>query len=1379
MYGGYNNSSYNMDGVYGEAIKELTKYVPRVYLTKNSAGYSDLVNYGSNVEGEVIVQKPSVYFTGQYYDAGTVTSDGDLSVNLVNPLEVTYEGIRKNGGFEKKEEAKAPERVEIKSNIEWEKLQEMLDVQGLKKFSRIMSNFKKKVAEQGAFAVDNDYYDWVANDIRSWHRGDVSDAQIEEIADILVDFLESQQWPVEVLTGPDRTGILQVGGLGVVIGMALASWGLPVLGGVVLTLGVASLFVGPDAGKFKNFGGYFWQYISSFIPRLGKELSSALRHESSKQVAVSIARTTANNSGRTKKIVTESSADSSQSSIPNRTDAISPIILTENVVDFKFANTEEILRGLFVKWKNRVNTQTLSNENLRLIEEFLRAYGKPMDRDRLVNYDIVSTALRELLKNAFDAYISAAAEGKIRFRMMVEGNFLVFEVSDNGIGIEEQYYDNTGRLHVVPNDVLPYAYISTRYGGAGLGMLHTQILAQVHGGSLKYLTGQNDGYKTTARLTIPMTTVSIKFRNKDGRVMSAKTYLRIINKDKIEAQNKAEEDLIIQQYGIDRTTAEQAVRNGWTVERMKDIENINDNFCNIFEKRFGFTVRPKIIFKPSPNLPYNIATISRYNDPQINSWVFIAVTRFNYKTAVNTINNWYLEEFAHALQNNLFGERFASFPEMKPTDYAAFCAELKKGFTAKDSRLSVPPFNITSVTGRGSQYGSFYMLDEEILRQLFEVHAAALAWILSLTWLPQESLDSDRRFAYWDAAARIEEAEFPSHLFSGILPYLIGVRTPPNSSIRIPSLASHAAMWEAVLELNGKYGFIPAEKLKKIEEFVKIRQKAMQVTDLEGKNIYLALKESYKAYFLSVTQSFINSDKSIQELVQNNRINIKSNFFVQISLAITSYLSNLKYSSNIVAEWADKFMRERTNGLYGTELPMGVFIAENIGQLSGVQFEVKKYLPVVITSTKGNEKEIENTTTKNLGVTAGHSPVFFSQENSVVYLYIDAEGADFAVGASQIMATLRGYGNLEADPRALKMLGIRETAKDNAVVFDYTGGALDRNMLSDTPVVPGENVNIGFGAIRELDRAHKNARAPAEVGIERGWSDELLDRSNIESFNNSIIIPSGDIFKLTLEKVRQLQSEGARVHAIYEGSDIEQARAFERTAIGLGLNGIFCPALSPEAMVSLTKLDNSEPAGFIVSGQLVGGSAEKRKFYSLELSAADYAARIAAIRDTEFPVVSIKLGQLSTADAAKRVEALKDLPSSAIIIFTADDIKNNGMFRDISEINIFGANLLKFLRLTPRTISEKEAFQRRVAFELDFGTFEVPQDAAAYMENIRSERFDLTSFPENTEVLAAAKLHLSEESERSAQRRFQTITCQPHKGPYRACREKKNAGVRK
>jgi hypothetical protein len=503
-------------------------------------------------------------------------------------------------------------------------------------------------------------------------------------------------------------------------------------------------------------------------------------------------------------------------------------------------------------------------------------------------------------------------------------------------------------------------------------------------------------------------------------------------------------------------------------------------------------------------------------------------------------------------------------------------------------------------------------------------------------------------------------------------------------------------------------------------------------------------------------------------------------FSSKITEAIEGSIRSLKSSPKTMIIWLNKFLANMAETSMKAELPMGVFVSETTERLSGVQFDATKYLPVVITTAKGNEKYLDNPTTKNFGINAGEGPVYFNAENGVVRVYINAEGAGFAVAASQVVAALRGYGNLEADPRALKILGVNETAGENAVVFDYTGGALNKEILSDTPVVPGENINIGFAAIRELDRAHKNAQAPAEIGIERAWSEELLDHKKIDSFNNSIVIPASDISKMTIAKVRELQNRGARIHVIYEGSDTEQARALAGKAAALGMNGIFCPGLDTKAMnaldepkglnavvaaelalpkdkgreASFAATNNKMPDGFIIAGKFAGGRADRRRFYQLDLSDADYASQIAAIQNSEFPVIRVKLGQLPEADARKRIEALKGLPASSIIIFIADDIKDNGMFRDITEVNIFGANLLKFLRLTPRTTAEKEDYQRRVAFGIDLGEFEEPGNMAAYLENITSERLDLIACPENTEMLAAAKLHLSEQTDPSLKEVF-------------------------
>ncbi|NQU17491.1 MAG: hypothetical protein HQ564_05430 [Candidatus Saganbacteria bacterium] len=60
VYAGYNSSGYNMEAIFAEALKELSKLVPAIYLKSSSAGFGFLKDYASRVKKKVV--KPQQYF---------------------------------------------------------------------------------------------------------------------------------------------------------------------------------------------------------------------------------------------------------------------------------------------------------------------------------------------------------------------------------------------------------------------------------------------------------------------------------------------------------------------------------------------------------------------------------------------------------------------------------------------------------------------------------------------------------------------------------------------------------------------------------------------------------------------------------------------------------------------------------------------------------------------------------------------------------------------------------------------------------------------------------------------------------------------------------------------------------------------------------------------------------------------------------------------------------------------------------------------------------------------------------------------------------------------------------------------------------------------
>lgn len=129
----------------------------------------------------------------------------------------------------------------------------------------------------------------------------------------------------------------------------------------------------------------------------------------------------------------------------------------------------------------------------------------------------------EIIKNAFDAQLLAQRpEDPVDLHIAVKGDRLVIEVSDNGVGVKSVSNDGEegGALEVEANvqksraagtqgaegqpSVADSADRWRIRGGSRVGLMWSQLLAEMHGGRLEFLENAKPGFRTTVRVTLPM-----------------------------------------------------------------------------------------------------------------------------------------------------------------------------------------------------------------------------------------------------------------------------------------------------------------------------------------------------------------------------------------------------------------------------------------------------------------------------------------------------------------------------------------------------------------------------------------------------------------------------------------------------------------------------------------------------------------------------------------------------------------------------------------------------------------------------------------------------------------------------------------------------------
>jgi len=207
VYPGFNSSAYNMDRVYAEAIKDLSRYVPAVYMNSASAGLNSLKQYATKVEKKLVV--PPAIITDRYYDLGNVGEDGNLTIEQEFYV-VTEESIRRGGGFEKR--LIHAEASDDMPEIRWQALADqflspnferypfLAKLEDPKALLRTMTAVKSAFLAGGWQVADDGLYDEIGA-IVAGKVGDVDMEVKDGVTDMVIDFLAAQNWPMEHSSG--------------------------------------------------------------------------------------------------------------------------------------------------------------------------------------------------------------------------------------------------------------------------------------------------------------------------------------------------------------------------------------------------------------------------------------------------------------------------------------------------------------------------------------------------------------------------------------------------------------------------------------------------------------------------------------------------------------------------------------------------------------------------------------------------------------------------------------------------------------------------------------------------------------------------------------------------------------------------------------------------------------------------------------------------------------------------------------------------------------------------------------------------------------------------------------------------------------------------
>jgi len=210
----------------------------------------------------------------------------------------------------------------------------------------------------------------------------------------------------------------------------------------------------------------------------------------------------------------------------------------------------KLLKGIYFEWTEAPSIE-LKRKNRKLIkyiaDTYMRRIGivDPETEYWHIGRDIVDQSLNyvleELINNAFDAYARAktgkgTVDGPIRLRILKSDDETIVEVSDNGIGFsgivnEYDEFDVSSNKSKSAKDTLVY-------GGAGIGLPITKVLAQLHGGRMDILSPGVDDFKTTIRIIVPNKSLTANIPDDSPKIKIPPVRLRAIGPEYIDAERE-------------------------------------------------------------------------------------------------------------------------------------------------------------------------------------------------------------------------------------------------------------------------------------------------------------------------------------------------------------------------------------------------------------------------------------------------------------------------------------------------------------------------------------------------------------------------------------------------------------------------------------------------------------------------------------------------------------------------------------------------------------------------------------------------------------------------------------------------------------------------
>ncbi len=171
------------------------------------------------------------------------------------------------------------------------------------------------------------------------------------------------------------------------------------------------------------------------------------------------------------------------------------------IPDLMLINPNDLVKNIYELYKDAA-----AKQGIKMCTELSDEISElPLDPDGM------EACLTNFVSNAIDAAIPKnGKEGKVLCKTYINGENLIFEVSDNGIGMDTEVRSK-----------LFTTFFTTKGGkGTGLGLLTTRKIVAEHGGKIEFNTEINKG--STFRIVLPIQRLNTiyeelnKLKNKSG-----------------------------------------------------------------------------------------------------------------------------------------------------------------------------------------------------------------------------------------------------------------------------------------------------------------------------------------------------------------------------------------------------------------------------------------------------------------------------------------------------------------------------------------------------------------------------------------------------------------------------------------------------------------------------------------------------------------------------------------------------------------------------------------------------------------------------------------------------------------------------------------------